>query len=335
MDWDKASALIRGANRIIILTHVSPDGDAIGSMLGLAHALTSIGKKVTPVVDEGVPENLRFLPGIDSVQAKLDPQTTADLVIAVDCGDEGRTGDAGKAARTLGLPWVNVDHHRTNTFFGDANLIDLNTASASEGVFDLLAHIEIIPNKDAVQCLLCGFVTDTLCFRTDSVTPETLRKAQRLMALGANLSYIVQQTVARMPMSAIQLWKQVMPTVQYEDRVIWARITNEARRAAGFSDAVGAGSDGGLVSLLVQAEDAYISCVLREKQDEQGDNCIDLSFRAVPGFDVSKVAVELGGGGHRLAAGATVPGRIEDVEARVIPMLKEAAKAGAPALARG
>jgi phosphoesterase RecJ-like protein len=121
----------------------------------------------------------------------------------------------------------------------------------------------------------------------------------------------------------IRLWGQVMPTVRIEDHVIWAVVTREARRVANVN---GSTKDGGLVSLLLQADEAYISCVLTEKDDDK----IELSFRAIPGFDVSQVAANLGGGGHVQASGATVSGTLSDVEARVIPMLKEAARAGSP-----
>src|SRR5689334_16686080 len=123
MDRDKAGTLLENAQQVIILTHIAPDGDAIGTLLGLGHALRNLRKTVTLAVDEGVPRNLRFLPGSDAVRADLDG-VQADLVIAVDCGDESRMGNVGKSARTLGVPLIDIDHHRTNTYFGDANIVD-------------------------------------------------------------------------------------------------------------------------------------------------------------------------------------------------------------------
>jgi phosphoesterase RecJ-like protein len=323
-DWNEAGALLEGAQQVIILTHVSPDGDAIGSLLGLGHALRSVGKSVTLAVDEGVPDNLRFLPGAAEIQASLNG-AQAGLVIAVDCGDESRTGKVGQEARALNVPLINLDHHRTNTLFGDANLVDVATVASAEGVLDWLDHLGIALTPETAQCLLCGLVTDTLCFRTDNVTAVTLSKAQRLMASGAALSFIVQNTVSRMPTAAIKLWAHVMPTVHIEDHVIWAKVTRAARLASGFPEGVDV-PDGGLVSLLIQADEAYISCVLREKDD----GSVELSIRAVPGFDVSGVAVSLGGGGHKLAAGATLPGPLAEVEAKAIALLREAARAGSP-----
>ncbi len=327
MDRDKAQALLNNAQHVIVLTHLSPDGDAIGTLLGTGYALRHRGKTVTLAVDEGVPRNMLFLPGTADVRADLN-DVQAGLVIAVDCGDESRMGNVGKQARALGVPLIQIDHHRTNTYFGDANIVDAAAVAAAECVLDWLDYMLVAITPDVALCLLCGIVTDTLCFRTDNVTVTTLAKAQRLMTAGADLSFIVQNTVSRVPTDVIRLWGQVLPTVRIEDHVIWVKVSLAARRAANGAGG-GETKDGGLVSLLVQADEAYMSCVLTEKEN----GTVELSFRAVPGFDVSALAASLGGGGHMLASGATVPGMLDEVEARVVPLLKEAARAGTPVVA--
>jgi bifunctional oligoribonuclease and PAP phosphatase NrnA len=325
-NWADATALLNSKPNIIIITHLSPDGDAIGTLLGLTHALREMGKTVTPAVDDGVPATLAFLPGADGVRKQLDG-VEADLVIAVDCGDEARMGKMGEAARKLSTPLINIDHHWSNTRFGDINLIESEWVSATEAVYDWLETLQFSLSPTVAQCILCGLVTDTQCFRTDSTKSNTLGKAQKLIEAGANLSTIVQHTVSRISTNTLRLWSQVMPTVKIEDNIVWVKVTIEARKAAGSaSNGSGDTKDGGLSSLLVQADDAYISCVMHEKEN----NKVELSFRAVPGFDTSVVAVSLGGGGHKLASGATVSGTIEEVEAKVIPLLKEAARVGQP-----
>ncbi len=321
MDWNKAGQLVASAQTVIVLTHVNPDGDAIGSMLGVAHALLSSGKVVIPAVDGGVPFDLTFIPGSDLVRAGLDG-TAADLVIAVDCGDAARMGQVGQAALKLGVPLINLDHHRTNTLFGDANLVDLRTVAASEGVLDWLEQMDIPISAAAAHCLLTGLVTDTLCFRTDNVTSETLGKAQRLMAYGGQLAEIVQHTVSRMSMADFRLWQSVLPLVQLEDHVIWVAIRQEA-----FAEAGQIGNDdGGLVSKLIEVDEAYVSVVFKEKQD----GAVEIGIRAVPGFDTADAAVELGGGGHKLASGATVREPLETLVPRVIELMKHVVRAGAP-----
>ncbi len=325
MDWNKAAELLNRARRVLVVTHISPDGDAIGALLGLASALRAMGKEVETAVDGGVPPDLAFVPGSERVHASLNGIRT-DLVIAVDCGDESRMGEVGQVARRSGAPLINLDHHHTNTLFGDVNLVDIQTVAAAEGVLDWLDRLEVTLDETTAFCLLTGIVTDTLCFRTDNVTSETLGKAQRLMAHGASLTDIVQRTVNRRSYAGLRLWGFVMPTVRLEDHIIWATITQEMYAQAGYEGY----DDAGLVSTLVQVEEAYISVVFREKN---GD-AIEIGFRAVPGFDTSAVAVALGGGGHRLASGATVHGEtLETLVPRVVAMLKQAVHQGSPVVA--
>lgn len=319
MDWAKANDLLNRAQSVLVLTHVGPDGDAIGSMLGLAAALRRMGKDVITAVDEGVPDDLTFLPGADRVRPALDG-VAVDLVVAVDCGDESRMGRVGQAARRSGAPLINLDHHRTNTLFGDVNLVDAQTVAAAEGVFDWFDTLGVELDQTVATCLLTGLVTDTLCFRTDNVTTETLGKAQRLMSFGAPLSEIVQRTVNRMPYAGLRLWQIAMPAVRLEDHVIWVVLTQ-----AMFAQAEYPGwDDAGLVSTLVQVEEASISAVFKEKPD----GAIEIGFRAVPGFDTAEVAVSLGGGGHKLASGATIREPLDTLVPRVIEMLKAEVRSG-------
>jgi phosphoesterase RecJ-like protein len=321
MDWEKANNLVASASTILVLTHVGPDGDAIGSMLGLAHALQSLGKSVITAVDGGVPDDLTFIPGSESVHASLNG-AAVDLAIAVDCGDEPRMGEVGQVALKSGAPLINLDHHGTNTLFGTANLVDLETVAAAEGVLDWLDHMGVDLDATTATCLLTGIVTDTLCFRTDNVTAETFGKTQRLMARGASLAEIVQRTVSRKSYAGLRLWAQVMPTVRLEDHVIWAVITQAMFKAVNYPS----WDDAGLVSMLAQTEGAYISAVFKEKPD----GGIEIGFRAVPGFDTAGVAVVLGGGGHRLASGATVAEPLDTLVPRVIGMLKAEVRRGKP-----
>jgi phosphoesterase RecJ-like protein len=318
----RAADLVHGAQRIIVITHLSPDGDAFGSMLGTVNALRGLGKTVTPCVDEGLAPRFAFLPGAADILPTLDG-VSADLAIATDCSDERRMGKAGEAIRTLGIPLINIDHHRTNTAFGTVNIVNADTVSAAETVLDWLEDVGIPVDTPTAQCLLCGLVTDTQCFRTDNVTAGTLAKAQRLMMAGGQLNLIVQKAMNRMSLGVIRLWGEVFPTVKCEDGVIWAKLTYAAREKASGGDKK---ADGDLVTMLLQVDEAAISCVIREEKD----GSIDLSMRGVPGYNVAEVALAFGGGGHTLAAGARLAGTLDSVEAQVIPLLKEAVRKGTP-----
>ncbi len=322
-----AEELVEAAKRIVILTHVNPDGDAIGSLMGLTLALRNLGKDVIPVVDGGTPHHLAFIPGSEGVHADLKDITAdqIDLVISVDASDAPRIGEAGKLAIAFGKPIIVIDHHKTNTMFGTVNMVDDATPATAEVLLDWFDSMEISLTKDIAYCLLTGLVTDTLCFRVNSVTGDTLGKAHRLMAAGAPLNTICQQTVNRRSTGALRLWAHVMPTMQIADGVIWAVVDLASRKAAQYEEEGGAG---GLVQLLNEADEANIAAVFVEKADSK----VELHFRAQPGFDVATVALALGGGGHVLASGATVDGTLETVIARVIPLLKEAVQNGVPVL---
>ncbi len=319
MEWIEAEKLIEASSQIIAVTHVNPDGDAIGSLMALTHALRNLGKQVIPVVDGGTPSHLSFIPGSADVKASLDGET-ADLVVSLDASDVPRVGEAGKKALALGTPVIMVDHHKTNTLFGTVNLLNDETPATAEVLLDWFDEMEIKLTKEVAYCLLTGLVTDTLCFRVNSVTADTLGKAHRLMAAGAPLNEITQHTVNRRSTAALRLWSHVMPNMQIEDHAIWVVVDQAARKAAQYEEE----GAGGLVQLLNEADEAYIAAVFVEKADGK----VELHFRAQPGFDVAELARSLGGGGHTLASGATVDGPLEAAVARVVPLIKGAALAG-------
>jgi phosphoesterase RecJ-like protein len=319
MPWADTRPLIDAAQTIVLMTHINPDGDAIGSLMGITHALASLGKTLIPVVDGGTPGHLSFIPGSDKIRADLKGITAADLLISVDASDIQRLGEAGKQALAWGVPLIMADHHRTNVGFGTVNLLQPDTASCAEVVFEWVEALAIPMTPDIAWSLLTGIVTDTLCFRVNAVTASTLEKASRLMAAGASLPAIAQQTVNRRSMTSFKLWAQVLPTMQNEDRVIWAVVDKSALKAAQYTDDGGAG---GLVQLLNEADGADIAAVFREKPD----GAVELHLRAQPGFNVAAIALSVGGGGHVLAAGATIAGPVSEAVARIVPLLKESVK---------
>lgn len=320
MHWQEAKALVDGAQTIIAVTHVFPDGDAIGSLMGLTHTLRALGKTVIPAVDDGTPDFLRHIPGSESVLKSLSTER-ADLVFSLDASDAKRSGKVGEYALGLGVPVIMVDHHATNTLFGTVNLLNPVTPATCEVLVDWFSAVGWTIPPDAAYALLTGIVTDTQCFRISQTTADTLRKAQLLMSLGASLTAITQRTVNRRSTASFRLWAKVMPTLQIEDGVIWAIVTPEAKKAAGYDEEGGAG---GLASLLNEADEAFVTGVFIEKPDGR----IEMHFRAQPGYDVSRVAFAVGGGGHIQASGATVDGPLDSAVTRVVGMLKDAARVG-------
>ena len=315
----EAAALIRRAGAIVAITHTAPDADAIGGLLGLTLALRSIGLSVTPACSDDVPARFQVMPGCgDIVRAVAD---VPDALIALDCADRERMGDIVEAPGWQAIPILNIDHHVTNTQFGQVNWIDTSATATSEIVLRLIDLMRIPLTARVATNLLHGIVGDTLGFRTAHTTPQALECAVRLMAAGANLPEIMDHQFNRRSFALLCLWSKALDAMRLEPpigpdyaRVIWTRVDQEARRACGRAD----WGSHGLSSFLASTEEADVSAVIIEKDDGQ----IDLSVRSRPGFDVSGAVVTLGGGGHPLAAGATMPGPLEAASERVVSVLR-------------
>lgn len=318
-EWTKAAGTVDQAERLLLVTHVNPDGDAIGSLLGLANALRERGKNLVMAVDGGVPGFLSFLPGADAVLSEL-TEGEWDVMVSLDASDEPRTGKSGEYGRAHSQIVINVDHHPTNTLFGQVYVFMPDAVSTTEIVYRWLVEMQHPITRDVAVPLLTGLVTDTNGFRTSNVRASTLEIAQRLMEAGASLTEVTQRTLGSTPYQTIQLWKRVLPSVELDGGVIHATI-----RQADFPKVEpGDNSSGGLVSFLLTANEAMVSAVFKELDDGR----VELSFRCKPGFDVATLAYSLGGGGHRQASGATIAGPLEQAKLRVLPLLRQAVAQG-------
>jgi phosphoesterase RecJ-like protein len=297
----------------MVITHVAPDGDAIGSLLGLGWALRWLGKEYTLACADPMPRRFAYLPGSEAIVTG--PEGEYDLVISLDCGDLERLG-AAYDETLADLPIINIDHHVTNTHFGAVNWVDTRAASAAEMVLDLVESLGVPLDSDIALCLLNGIVTDTRGFRTPNTTPRTMRAALKLMEAGAQLPEITDHVLNRRPFSAMCLWAKALNGIHLDGRIIWSQITQTMRQECAFSE----NGDGGLVNFMGTACEADVALVFIEKDDGR----TGVEMRAVPGVDVSSVALALGGGGHPQAAGCTLDGGLDKARERVLTAIKEA-----------
>jgi bifunctional oligoribonuclease and PAP phosphatase NrnA len=306
---------IQDANQILVIAHVGPDGDALGSLTAVGVALTQWGKSFTLVCDDALPRRFDFLPLSETIQQQPDTAVSYDILIAVDCGDELRMGKAFADLEGERPFIINIDHHITNTYFGDLNLIEAEATSTAEVLYGLFCEFGLSVTTNLAQSLLTGLVTDTLGFRTSNVTARTLKIAGELMEAGADLGLVMTRTLTVKPLSTIQLWQTGLNKMKVEDGLVWTSISNEERLAAGHLSA----STAGLVNLIADVDEAAAGIVLLEV----GDGSVRVGFRCRPPYNVSEVALNLGGGGHALAAGCTLPGPLAKAEAMVVSMMKE------------
>jgi phosphoesterase RecJ-like protein len=311
---------IRDARKVMVITHVSPDGDAIGSLLGLGWALRWLGKEYTLACADPVPRRFTYLPGSEAIVTGPEPVLSPaevgeyDLVISLDCADLDRLGTAYDES-LAGLPLINVDHHMTNTHFGIVNWVDTGVASAAEMVLDLAESLGVPLDSDIALCLLNGIVTDTRGFRIPNTPPRTMRAVLKLMEAGAQLPKVTDHVFNQRPFSDVCLWAKALSGLQLDGRIIWSQITRTMRQECAFSE----NGDAGLVNFLGTVDEADVAIVFIEKDDGR----IKVEMRSVPGVDVSAVALNLGGGGHPQAAGCTLDGNLNEVRDKVLTAVKE------------
>jgi len=323
LEWEAAAQLVRGAQKVVIVTHVRPDGDAIGSMCALGLALREQGKTVTMVVDGGVSAYLRRIPGAADVLPKLPTKTEADLVISCDAGDLERTGKAGAAAFAFGVPTLVIDHHATNTFFGGVHLVHEDYVSTTEALLRFFDFLGWSLSQPVATALLVGFMTDTISFRVGPVVPETFEQVRRLVEAGANMREIVERFLIQLEPGILKLMGLGLANMEVEEHVAWSYLSLDSFKQLGLPTA----NKPELSTELLRDERAYIACFFLETEDQD----IRISFRATNGFDVGKIAASLGGGGHTQAAGATLEKTtVQAAIDRVLPLLKAEAQRGTP-----
>jgi phosphoesterase RecJ-like protein len=306
-------------HKILCVSHVSPDGDAYGSLLGMGLLLRHLGKEPVLAMHDRTPREFQSLPGASEILGPTQVASDYDLIMVLDTSSLDRMGSVYKAEQHSGIPMIVIDHHITNTYFGAINWVAPEYAATCQMLVALADALAIPLTGSLAECLLTGVVTDTLCFRTSNTTVEVLEVGARLMRGGGDLLNITQRLLNQRSFGLFKLWGQVLSHVQLEEGVIWTTISRQEIRRAGDQT-----NDGQLSSTLITANEADMSATFMEKKDNQGRLLVECSFRARPGFDVAAVALGLGGGGHPAASGCTLPGTAVEVAASVVPLLKQA-----------
>lgn len=293
---------LSSSKRLVITSHVRPDGDAVGSLLGLGLALRDAGKSVQMVLVDGVPSSFRFLEGSELIRQA--PDGEFDTFITVDCADFKRTG---KAFQGLPLPDINIDHHITNENFGKINLIEADEVATAAILTNHMPQWGLQITKPVAAALLTGIVTDTLGFRTSNTTPEALRQAADLMEKGVDLPQIYMNSLVKKSFPAARYWGAGLSSLEGKNGIVWATLTLEDRKSAGY----GGNDDADLINMISAIDGNKIGMVFVQ----QKDNHVKISWRALePGVDVSQVAKFFNGGGHAAAAGADVEGSLNEVQ---------------------
>jgi bifunctional oligoribonuclease and PAP phosphatase NrnA len=314
-DWAAALEAVRDLPadpEILLVCHVNPDGDALGSMLGCGLGFVRAGLPVRATFPGPFELSPPFdqLPGLELLVDPAAAPTAPDLFVCFDAASAARLGELADRLDTAGASIV-VDHHASNTRFGTIQLVDPRAAATSVVVEELLRRLGVPLDKQIAECLYVALSTDTGSFKFDLTTPAVHELAARLLATGLHPAEISRRLFDSRPFGAMKLYGDVL-----------ARATFEADAAAGrglvwsFATLADLERHGqprhvleGLIDAVRVAEEADVACVLKQAASEEWT----VSLRSKGGVDVAAVAVGLGGGGHRLAAGFTADGTLDEV----------------------
>jgi len=316
---EKIIEAVKASETICVVGHIRPDGDCIGSQLGLTLALENAGKKVTCWNQDLVPAKLRFL---DPKKMISQPEKGRkfDLVIATDCASLERLGTAADCIQERGA-LINIDHHASNTRYGDINWIAAREPSAGELIFRLLKAANWPITREIADCLFTAVSTDTGSFQYPTTQPATYQVAGELVKRGANLEKICDEVYQSYSLARVRLVRHLYNQFRltHDDRIayFWLKKKDYTRTGSDPSDSEG------LIDHIRAIEPVVIACMFEEIEPE----LTRISLRSKkPEIDVNRIAQEFGGGGHAAAAGARIAGTPLSTQRKVIAALKTALK---------
>lgn len=306
----------------ILSSHLRPDGDSIGSILGLGIILENLGKSVRYLTQDGVPANLTFLEGEAKrvEQVNSDEKYQADVFVALDTANQERLGAAVVAKLPAEARQVTIDHHITNERYGDFVWIDAEAPATAQMVWELAQAGGWEIPLAARRALYVGASTDTGSFQYANTTTRTHEMVASLLAAGLDVAEVNRLTYQNFPYRRVELLRGLLETLQRSDdgRFAWWSLTQKMKDAVGYQS----GDSEGLVDVM-RGVDEVVACVFFE---EMAGDAIRVSMRSKSeSVNVSEICGLFGGGGHILAAGARLSGPIEQARERVVTALIEAA----------
>jgi phosphoesterase RecJ-like protein len=305
---------IENNNSFLLLSHIDPDGDAIGSLIAMQELLRRRGKEAVAYDRDGVPEIYRFLEGSGEIVSTL-PSRPFDAAIFLECPSARRAGaECGPLVESIPL-WVNLDHHEDNANFGHINILAPGAAAVGEIIYDLYEALGEPMDSTIAEALYTAIMTDTGSFKYSNTTPRSHEISGRLIELGAVPDVVYREVYEKLSPAAALLAARAHSTLTLEDAIACITITRA------MLDEVGATAEDthDIVAFGRPIRTVQVALLFRETEND-----IKVSLRSKGGVDVNKIAVGFGGGGHLRAAGCNIKGTMEEVKEKVFTAVREA-----------
>lgn len=303
------------SSRVLVASHSKPDGDAIGSLLAMGIALERIGCEVTRYNESAIPAVYRFLPSVDSIQRQLTDLDRFDTAVILDCGGLDRVGSAVDAITAIPAI-VNIDHHTTNTRFGQYHLVDVNACATSEIIYRLIQAMGLELDVEMATAIYTGILTDTGSFRFSNTNRAAFSICEAMVAIGVNPSAVAQHVYGTYSLGRIKLLNLALDSIEISSNghISIMTVTREMLSDTGTQPE----DADGLINYARRIQDVKVAALIHELENGNGESRgrkrFHVSLRSDGSVDVSRIASDFGGGGHAGAAGFSVESSLAELK---------------------
>ena len=305
-----------------LLSHVRPDGDAIGSQLALGFSLLAMGKSVRMINEDGLPDNLAFLAGSERIESPPSEPIDVEVAIALDTATKPRLGEAALHAVSAAGLWLNIDHHISNPGYGDINCIDATSPATGQILYDLITRLGMPMPAETRDAIYVAVSTDTGSFQYPSTTAKTYEMAADLIRRGLDVGTINSKTYDDHPYRRLELMRALLNTLERTPDGIVAHW--ELREKTRIDLALRPEDSEGLIDVIRAIRGVQLAAFFEELPDGK----VRVSMRSKDKrLDVCQIAMEFGGGGHALAAGIRMKGPMDEAKPRVLAAIRRKVEA--------
>ena len=312
---------IKNGQHILIVSHAEPDGDGVGSLVALGLALDKLGKKITMLNPSPIPAVYRFLPGVERIVQQIKKADTYDLVIVLDCGDMFRVGEA--SADIDKIPTlINIDHHVSNTGFGDIRLIDTSACATAEIIYRLISALQIPFDAAIATSIYTGILTDTGSFRFSNTNQAAFSISSAMIDAGVEPHRVAQYVFGTYSLGRIKLLNMALNSIEISKngKLSMMTITRSMLNATGTNSE----DVDGMINYARRIEDVKVAALIHEIKNGAGKfanmNRYHVSLRSDSSVDVAKIASKFGGGGHASAAGFQIESTLVALKTKIIEL---------------
>ncbi len=315
--FDQIGEVLRNHQSFVLISHVRPDGDAIGSQVALGFSLMAAGKTVRLINEDGLPDNLTFMDGSEKIETPPAEPLDVEVAIALDTAAKPRMGANALHAASKAKLWLNIDHHKSNPSYGDLNLIDSTSPATGQILYQLITALGLPMPAESRDAIYVAVSTDTGSFQYPSTTATTYRMAADLIDHGLDVGKINSDTYDNHPYRRVELMRALLNTLELSADGVVANW--ELRDQTRIDLALLPEDSEGLIDIIRAIRGVQLAVFFEELVDGK----IRVSMRSKDKrVDVCKIALEFGGGGHALAAGIRMTGPLEDAKALVLDAIR-------------